>query len=195
MRRTVIVMVKEPRPGRVKTRLGRDIGMTAAAWWYRHQVSRLLRRLDDPFWDTVLAVAPDRAVYRFPIRHGPVRRIPQGPGDLGDRMTRAIRQAPPGPVLVIGSDVPGITRAGLKRAFGALQGKDAVIGPAPDGGYWLIGVRHPGVLPRNALSDVRWSGPYARADTLRGLGTLRLAEVHRLADVDTAEDLDAVVSE
>jgi len=54
-------MVKEPRPGRVKSRLGRDIGMVAAAWWFRHQVKRLLRAVEDPRWQVVLAVSPDNA--------------------------------------------------------------------------------------------------------------------------------------
>ena len=54
-------MVKEPRAGRVKTRLGRDIGMTGAAWWFRHQVSRLLREVQDPRWELILSVAPDTA--------------------------------------------------------------------------------------------------------------------------------------
>jgi len=56
--RTLIVMLKEPRAGRVKTRLGRDIGMVGAAWWFRHQVRRLLRRIDDPRWNVVLARGP-----------------------------------------------------------------------------------------------------------------------------------------
>ena len=60
MRPTLFVMLKVPRPGRVKTRLGRDIGMTAAAWWFRHQTARLLRELRDPRWRLVLAVSPDR---------------------------------------------------------------------------------------------------------------------------------------
>ncbi len=59
MRRRLVVMVKAPRPGRVKTRLGRQIGMVPAAWWMRHQTTRLLRRLRDPRWDIWLAVAPD----------------------------------------------------------------------------------------------------------------------------------------
>ena len=59
-RRRLVVMIKEPRPGRVKTRLGREIGMTAAAWWFRHQTRRLLRRLQDPRWELILSVAPDR---------------------------------------------------------------------------------------------------------------------------------------
>ena len=54
-------MVKEPRPGRVKTRLGREIGHIEAAWWFRRQTGNLLRRITDPRWETVLAVTPDRA--------------------------------------------------------------------------------------------------------------------------------------
>ena len=50
MRRSLIIMVKQPRPGRVKTRLARDIGRVEAAWWYRHQMTRLLRNLRDPRW-------------------------------------------------------------------------------------------------------------------------------------------------
>ena len=61
MQRTLIVMVKQSRAGRAKTRLGHEIGMTTAAWWYRHQTRRLLRRLSDPRWQLVLAVTPDKA--------------------------------------------------------------------------------------------------------------------------------------
>ena len=57
-RQSLVVMVKEPHPGRVKTRLGRELGMIAAAWWFRHQVARLLRRVEDPRWRLVLAVSP-----------------------------------------------------------------------------------------------------------------------------------------
>ena len=60
VQRTLVIFLKEPHPGRVKTRLGRDIGMTAAAWWFRHQSTRLIRRLGgDRRWQTVLAVSPD----------------------------------------------------------------------------------------------------------------------------------------
>ena len=146
MTRTLIVMVKEPRPGRVKTRLGREIGHVAATWWFRHQLRSLLRRLRDPRWDLVLAVAPDTATLS-PVWPVDLPRVAQGGGDLGTRMARAMRSAAPGPVCVVGADIPGITPARVWAAFRAMGGHDAVFGPAEDGGFWLIGVRHPRRLP------------------------------------------------
>jgi len=108
LRNTLIVMVKEPRPGRVKTRLGKGIGMVGAAWWYRHQVTRLLRRLEDPRWRLVLAVAPDHAGMTSRVWPAHLIRVPQGSGDLGDRMGRLLRGS--GRICLIGSDIPGISR-------------------------------------------------------------------------------------
>ncbi|MEO1293015.1 MAG: hypothetical protein AAFV62_09325, partial [Pseudomonadota bacterium] len=60
MKRRLVIFVKEPVAGRVKTRLGRGIGMAPAAWWFRHQSRHLIRTLSaDPRWETILAVAPD----------------------------------------------------------------------------------------------------------------------------------------
>ena len=83
-RPTLIIMVKEPAPGRVKTRLGRDIGMSTSAWWFRHQTHRLIRCTRDPRWRTVLALAPDGAVGTSRFWPGDIERIAQGSGDLGD---------------------------------------------------------------------------------------------------------------
>jgi glycosyltransferase A (GT-A) superfamily protein (DUF2064 family) len=74
-RARLILMVKEPVPGRVKTRLGRGIGMVPAAWWFRHQTARLIRRLEDPRWELVLAVTPDRA-FRMTRRAARARHAP-----------------------------------------------------------------------------------------------------------------------
>ncbi len=119
-RHRLVVMVKEPHPGRVKTRLGRGIGMVPAAWWFRHQCARLLRGLADPRWDTVLAVSPDAEGLASRIWPAHLGRVPQGRGDLGARMGRVFRGLPPGPVVIIGADIPGVTRAhiarGLRRA-------------------------------------------------------------------------------
>lgn len=186
---TVVVMLKEPRPGRVKTRLGRDIGMTAAAWWFRHAVRRLLRRIgQDRRWRCVLAVSPDKAL-ASPSLPGGFYRTSQGDGDLGRRMLRQLRRANGGPVLVIGADIPGLGAREIAGALHSLRGHDVVLGPAADGGYWLIGVRAGLVLPQGALDHVRWSGPHALADTVRSLGGLRVALAAELDDVDTADDL------
>ena len=83
MRPTLVVMLKEPRPGRVKTRLGRDIGMVAAAWWFRHQVRRLLREVEDPRWHLVLAVAPDRSAAVSRVWPAHITRIPSGRRIIG----------------------------------------------------------------------------------------------------------------
>lgn len=182
-------MVKEPRPGRVKTRLGRDIGMTAAAAWYRRQSLSTLRALRDRRWRVVVAVAPDRAGLASRVWPAGLARVPQGPGDLGDRMGRLFRRMPPGEVLIVGSDIPGITPGHIARAFEALRGSDAVIGPAFDGGYWLIGLRRQRPVPRGLFRGVRWSGQHALADTVGTVGAFRVTRVDALADVDTAADL------
>ena len=188
MRGTLIVMVKEPRPGRVKTRLGRDIGMVTSAWWFRHQVRALLRRIQDPRWEVVLAVSPDRAGMQSRCWPSHLRRLRQGDGDLGARMARALRSVQ-GPACVIGADIPGITRVRVAEAFAALGAHDAVFGPALDGGYWLIGLRHGQRHPRGFLQGVRWSTKHALADSAATLGGARVARVAALADVDTVADL------
>ena len=132
-------MVKEPRPGRVKTRLAREIGAVRAAWWYRHQCARLIRRLGrDPRWRLVLALAPDAEGLTSRVWPAGVQRLPQGRGDLGQRMLGLLAQAPRRAVLV-GSDIPGIGTRQIAKAFHALGPAEVVFGPAEDGGYWLIG--------------------------------------------------------
>ncbi len=192
MRPTLVVMLKEPRPGRVKTRLGRDIGMVGAAWWFRHQVRRLLREVEDPRWRLVLAVAPD--VAGMTSRAWPVHlpRVPQGAGDLGARMGRLMRSLPPGPVCIIGGDIPGVRKAHIARAFRALGGHDAVFGPAPDGGYWLVGLKRMRV-PGTLFDNVRWSSEHALSDSVASLEGARVALVDTLGDVDTVDDLHGAV--
>lgn len=187
---TLIVFAKVPRPGRVKTRLARDLGPVAATWWYRHQLDRLVRRVGrDRRWDTVLAVSPDHEGMVSPLLPFGFPRRPQGAGDLGARMARALSWVP-GPVLVIGSDIPDITQARIARAFDLLRGHDAVLGPARDGGYWLIGLaRGSRPLPRHLFRGVRWSGAEAMADTLATLRPYRTGFADILQDVDTAADL------
>ncbi|MEW2918903.1 TIGR04282 family arsenosugar biosynthesis glycosyltransferase [Ruegeria sp. ANG10] len=189
MQRTLVIMVKEPHPGRVKTRLGRDIGMVGAAWWFRHQTRSLIRRLRDPRWQIVLAVSPDREGLTSRIWPVDLARAPQAGGDLGRRMGRMLRGMPKGAVCLIGADIPGITRGHIARAFKALGSAQMVFGPAPDGGYWLVGAQRYGALPTTLFRDVRWSTEHALADTLASIPGTRVAFLDHLRDVDTVADL------
>lgn len=189
MRPSLVIMLKEPRPGRVKTRLGRDIGAVSATWWFRHQTARLIRRLRDPRWQLILAVTPDMAGAQSRVWPADLPRLPQGRGDLGARMGRLLRRG--GPVCVIGGDIPGVTPAHVARAFRALGDRDAVFGPAHDGGYWLIGLSGRRPAPPGFLHGVRWSSDHALTDSIATLPGWRIAHVDRLRDVDTLADLRA----
>ncbi|MHA1529614.1 MAG: TIGR04282 family arsenosugar biosynthesis glycosyltransferase [Alphaproteobacteria bacterium] len=191
MQRTLVIFLKEPRPGRVKSRLGREIGMTRAAWWFRHQSARLIRRLGgDRRWRTVLAVSPDREGLASRVWPAGVARWPQGPGDLGCRMGRAFSAMPPGPVIVIGADIPGLRPVHVAEGFHLLGRHDAVLGPAPDGGYWMIGLRRGGrAAPAGLFGGVRWSSAHALADTVASLAPLDVGFAATLRDIDRAADL------
>ena len=189
MKPTLLIFVKEPRPGRVKTRLGAGIGMAAAAQWFRAQSGALIRRLsNDPRWRTVLAVAPDLAVTSRAWPRG-AQCWPQGQGDLGARMARALRRFGPGPVIIVGADIPGIEARHIAEAIAALRTHDAVFGPAPDGGYWLVGMRG-GSVPQGFMQGVRWSSEHTLSDTIATLPSgARVARLDVLQDVDTVDDL------
>jgi rSAM/selenodomain-associated transferase 1 len=186
----VVIMAKSPVAGRVKRRLGREIGDVAAIRFYRsclaHTALRLAR---DPRWRTLLAIDSDRDVgARFsPSRTG-LACVKQGEGDLGRRMQRLFARLPPGPTIIVGSDIPAMRSAHIAEAFARLGGADAVFGRAPDAGYWLIGLkRTPKVLA--PFARVRWSGPHALADTLANLKGMRVAFAATLTDVDTEKEL------
>ena len=188
--RFLVVFVKAPVLGRVKTRLGAAIGADAARAFYRRESARLVGRLGrDRRWRLVLAVSPDPAC-RATFWPRALPRIAQGRGDIGARMARAFRALPAGPMVLIGSDIPDVTAPMIARAFRALGDGDAVLGPAEDGGFWLIGLKaRARRLP--LFRSVRWSSPQALADTRANLGSRPVALIDRLRDIDTAADYEA----
>lgn len=188
--RRLVLMVKSPEAGRVKTRLARQIGVVAATQFYRRESASALARLGaDARWRTLVAVAPRPALGG---RHWPRRfaRLDQGRGDLGARMQAVFDHLPPGPVVIVGTDIPGIRPAHIVAAFRALGAADAVFGPAGDGGYWLVGLRRIPCVPR-AFRGVRWSHPETLSDNRAALAPLDVATVATLHDVDNADDLHA----
>lgn len=191
--RRLVVMMKEPRAGRVKTRLARGAGVVRATWFYRQAGAALVRRLAaDRRWQTSLAVAPDPAIATRMLPKG-VKRRAQGGGDLGQRLQRVFARTSRGPVVIIGSDCPDVTTADIACAFRALGRADMVLGPAGDGGYWLIGARRtPKVI--DAFPGVRWSSATTLADTLVNLGGHEVELLRHLDDVDEAGDLPRVAN-
>ena len=184
----LVVMAKVPELGRVKTRLARQVGGVEAVRFYRHTLASVLSRVGfDPRWHTSLSVAPDTGItHRIWPRN--LRRCAQGAGDLGCRMQRIMQCHPPGPVIIVGTDIPAIRPADIANAFKRLQRADAVFGAAPDGGYWLVGLRRsPRIL--RPFRDVRWSSPATLSDTTANLTTHAIERAATLSDVDNAEDL------
>lgn len=190
MRGALVIFLKAPVAGRVKTRLAGTLGAGRAAAIYRLLTASTVANATRGDWRTMLAVDPVTALSGYadlwPLH---LKRIAQGRGDLGARMRRIFDNAPRGPVIIIGSDAPSLRARHIRAAFKALDGADAVFGPAPDGGYWLIGLaRRRGRAP--AFDGVRWSSEHALADTIRSLPRgWRVKRMESLADIDDAADL------
>lgn len=185
MKDTVVVFARAPRLGAVKRRLARDIGGRAALRFHIGTLYGLLRSLRrDRLFRTFLATTPDHAKFALPWR---VARVPQGHGDLGQRMDRACRRFPRGNVVIVGCDIPEASAADARAAFRALGSASAVFGPAEDGGYWLVGLAPN--RPARPFANARWSSEHALTDTLANFRGRRVARLRCLRDVDTAADM------
>ena len=187
-RPVVILFLKAPLVGGVKTRLAADIGALAAWRFYCETAQRIVGRLARrPEWDLVLAAAPRRSAAH--IRRGLPRLaglpcIDQGDGDIGVRMARCLDRLAPRPRLLVGADIPGIATGIIGQSFDLLRRSDFLFGPAQDGGFWLVGQRGP--EPCAGLFDgVPWSSDRTFAATLGNVPhRKRTAFAPALADVD-----------
>ena len=188
MRRHLVLFVRAPQLGRGKRRLARTIGDVATVRFERLMLALLLRRLAVARrWRLRIAVTPDKARRQASRWRRCVEAIGQGGGDLGIRMRRALDTCPPGPVVLVGGDIPALSVRHIAAAFRVLGGHDLVFGPAEDGGFWLVGARRSRHLPP-LFERVRWSGPDALSDTLAGLPRrVTVGFVDRLEDVDDGE--------
>ena len=182
----IIIFVKAPRPGFVKTRLAAAIGNEAACDAYRQLTETVLAKLT-PLPHVELRFTPDDAEDEIkPWLRKNWTAQPQGEGDLGQRMHRAFAEAN-GSAIIIGSDCPYLELCDLEDTAEALQTQSAVLGPAVDGGFWLIGLN----APCPALFEgIEWSTDVVLKTTLakakvQGLSVCQLRE---LSDVDTVED-------
>jgi rSAM/selenodomain-associated transferase 1 len=189
----LIVFVKEPRPGAVKTRLAAALGPGPAAELYRVLAEEEIRRT---------APAPGEYERQFFFTPAAAREalerwlpgetlLPQEGADLGARMAHAFEVAfrrGARRVAIVGTDAPGVSRERVREALRALGDHDVVAGPARDGGYYLLAVDR----PRPQLFEgIPWSTPDVLAATARRAAALglRLGRLEPLADIDTLDDL------
>ena len=195
VRRAILLFVKYPEPGKVKTRLAATVGAAMAADIYRRLVAAVLAGL--PAEDELIVVfdPPEKRAQVAAWLQGLLagRRadfVAQAAGDLGVRLERAFAEVFArgfGKVAVIGSDCIELTPAVFSETWEVLETRDAVLGPSTDGGYYLLALRQPCAALFNGIA---WSTEAVRAQTLAqaraaGLGVHELAV---LPDIDTEED-------
>jgi rSAM/selenodomain-associated transferase 2/rSAM/selenodomain-associated transferase 1 len=194
-RRLVLEFGRTPRAGSVKTRLARTEGAAEAARIYRllaEEVHRVLLEGQTRGAFEMVFCLPDGEAPWLP---GAAHHWGQGPGDLGQRLTRAFARAfeeGADAVLCVGTDLVDLDERILERAFRYLEEADVVLAPTPDGGYGLIGMRAP---QPTLFEDIPWSSPAVAQQTrtrVKAAG-LRLLEVEGLRDVDVAADLEGAV--
>lgn len=192
----MLVFVRAPEPGRVKTRLAAAIGAEGALRVYKrlaeHTVAEV-RALAAEDVEVRVHYTPADAgdAVREWLGDGPVYLPQAESGDLGVRMGDAFAGAFAAGVervVIVGSDLPELTAALLRRAFEALDAHPAVLGPARDGGYYLLGMRR---MIGGIFSGVPWSTSDVLAATLERFHAAGVepAMLEELADVDEVEDL------
>lgn len=180
----VVLFTRYPEPGRAKTRLIPALGDEGAARLHRTLTER-----------TVMAVQESGLALDIRSTGAPVSAfvdwlgvgtiVDQGEGDLGERLMRA---GPPYPTLFIGADAPDLTPALLRNAADAMLHARAVIGPAEDGGYWLLGLAD---AVDDVFADIDWSTAAVCQQTIARLASAGIEPVMLpvLADCDRPEDL------
>ena len=194
------LFAKQPIPGTVKTRLAEAVGPAAAA----ALSEAFLRDLTDRFgtmadrrWIGYAPSTPAAKDWFEALAAGRFRLWPQPDDSLGERIEAFFSSAFAAGatrVVLIGSDSPTLPHEFVDQAYAALERNDTVLGPAEDGGYYLIGSRKPLC---DSLASVRWSTPDALEDTIDVLLRHDLAPtvLSKWFDVDTAEDLGRVLGE
>ncbi len=186
---TICIFAKPPRPGGTKTRLSPAIGADNAA--------RVAQALLEDVIDAALRVPGARVILSvsepFALPGRPLPVWPQPEGDLGVRIEHTLRQAlrESECAIAVGADTPGLTPAMLDHAIKQLESWDAVLGPAHDGGYYLLGLRR---CPDTLFENIRWSHRATLDDTIARFQQLgvRHALLPKWFDLDTPKDLTRI---
>jgi len=194
----IIFFVKDPVKGAVKRRLAADLNETIAVELYRIFILDMLATLDTCEAQCLICVYPESALEKVKKWLGPLYHyLPQEGKDLGERMKDCFIEAfsmKCKNVILIGSDIPDLPLVIIKAAFRMFETHDAVVGPAHDGGYYLIGFRNDTFVPE-VFDKMKWGGETVLRSTLNRLKK-RGCRVHLLpawSDVDTLADVMALL--
>jgi hypothetical protein len=199
----LLVVAKAPVPGRVKTRLGAEVGMEAAATLAAASLADTLAACTATYGVERCCLALDGS-FDGAVGGGELtalvegwRLFPQRGEGLAARLVNAHAEAAArtgGPVVQVGMDTPQVAPELLVAVADGLSTSDAVLGPADDGGWWVLAARDPGAVA--AIAGVPMSTPTTGAETRQALeqAGLRVATASTLRDVDTVEDADAVAA-
>ena len=185
-RPTLIVFARRPAIGVGKTRLAQDLGAVETWRFYRGLSRALLFKLSDPRWRIVVRMVGGRRA----MPHWPqgLRVEPQGRGDLGLKLQRALRDHSGAEVAVIGTDAPDMTRALIAEGFGLARRRGVAFGPATDGGFWLLALSARQARTVRLDQSIRWSHAMTLSDTQAALGG-QFGQVATLSDIDDLSDL------
>ena len=186
----LLLFAKAPRLGQVKTRLAKDLGDDAALQAYQRLLTEVANKLRHVHHGTICYTPADAGEELRPFFPERWTTRPQVGGDLGERLGNAIRISialGAKRIAVIGADCPYLERADIENAWQLLDEHDLVIGPAKDGGYWLIAVKqeYPGLF-----AGIEWGAETVFRQTIRKAEELGLsvALIRELADIDTIAD-------
>jgi rSAM/selenodomain-associated transferase 1 len=193
----IIIFVKFPQEGKVKTRLAKDKGAYFATEFYRicaeHILSEIKKLNKNNFASYIYCYSNSEVemVSGWIGREFIVK--PQIDGDLGERMSKSFNEVFNegfSKVLIIGTDVPDINSDLINNAASKLDENDFVIGPSSDGGYYLLGMNS---LNTEIFHDLNWSTSFVLKNTLDKINSLKLKTnlLEELIDVDTKKDLNS----
>ena len=194
----ILLFVKAPERGRVKTRIAREMGDEFALSMHESMVLDSIDMLEQAAFPYRICYAPVQAREKMQDWLGRDKAfMPQSGDDVGERMERAfagIFHEGKKRAVIVGSDIPGLNATILEQALDALDVNDAVIGPALDGGYYLIGFTEKGFDP-GVFHAMTWSTESVFQETMRRLAqsARTVMVLPQLSDVDCKEDLLALL--
>ncbi len=188
-----ILFCRSPEAGKVKTRLAKEIGHHQAFLVYKFLLEKIIKEVKDLEIPLAAYLEGNEKVFSesldidFEIRA-------QSSGDLGDRMQNAFQvefHEGYGSIVLFGADIIGLSKRDIEDSFSKLDSADLVIGPARDGGYYLIGMKYPNA---GIFEGIQWGGPDVLNETLTKAKTLglKVAFLEEKRDVDRLEDVLAI---